>query len=96
MQRNSRGVLCRRFPAKGFAFFPQGRSHIFKIHAAKMSIEKGIRFELLARLCPNSTGEWRGERGEGEGEGVSACVCVCVCVCVPPKREERGCISECH
>ena len=40
-----------------------------------MSIEKGIRFELLARLCPNSTGEWRGERGEGEGEGVSACVC---------------------
>ncbi|CAI8057748.1 26S proteasome regulatory subunit 7 [Geodia barretti] len=34
----------------------EGRSHIFKIHAAKMSIEKGIRFELLARLCPNSTG----------------------------------------
>lgn len=34
----------------------EGRSHIFKIHAAKMSVEKDIRFELLARLCPNSTG----------------------------------------
>ena len=37
--------------------FVQGRSHIFKIHAAKMSVEKDIRFELLARLCPNSTGK---------------------------------------
>lgn len=35
----------------------EGRSHIFKIHAAKMSVEKDIRFELLARLCPNSTGK---------------------------------------
>jgi len=43
-----------------FATFVQGRSHIFKIHAAKMSVEKDIRFELLARLCPNSTGEWEG------------------------------------
>lgn len=34
----------------------EGRSHIFKIHAVKMSVEKDIRFELLARLCPNSTG----------------------------------------
>lgn len=33
-----------------------GRAHIFKIHANQMSCEKGIRFELLARLCPNSTG----------------------------------------
>jgi len=34
----------------------EGRAHIFKIHARTMSMEKNIRFELLARLCPNSTG----------------------------------------
>ena len=34
----------------------EGRSHIFKIHSKTMSMEKNIRFELLARLCPNSTG----------------------------------------
>ncbi|XP_064385085.1 26S proteasome regulatory subunit 7 [Halichondria panicea] len=34
----------------------EGRAHIFKIHAAKMSVEKDIRFELLARLCTNNTG----------------------------------------
>lgn len=35
----------------------EGRTHIFKIHARSMSVERGkIRFELLARLCPNSTG----------------------------------------
>lgn len=34
----------------------EGRTHIFKIHARSMSVEKDIRFELLARLCPNSTG----------------------------------------
>ncbi|XP_003384324.1 PREDICTED: 26S protease regulatory subunit 7 [Amphimedon queenslandica] len=34
----------------------EGRTHIFKIHAAKMSVEKDIRYELLARLCPNNTG----------------------------------------
>jgi len=33
-----------------------GRTHIFKINARSMSMEKGIRFELLARLCPNCTG----------------------------------------
>lgn len=37
--------------------FLQGRTHIFKIHARSMSVERDIRFELLARLCPNSTGE---------------------------------------
>ena len=37
--------------------FSQGRAHIFKIHARSMSVEKDIRYELLARLCPNSTGE---------------------------------------
>ena len=37
--------------------FLQGRSHIFKIHARSMSVEKDIRYELLARLCPNSTGQ---------------------------------------
>ena len=33
-----------------------GRVHIFKIHAKTMSMDKDIRFELLARLCPNTTG----------------------------------------
>ncbi|CAB1346222.1 unnamed protein product [Coregonus sp. 'balchen'] len=33
----------------------EGRTHIFKIHARSMSVERDIRFELLARLCPNST-----------------------------------------
>ena len=34
----------------------QGRAHIFKIHAKSMSCERDIRYELLARLCPNTTG----------------------------------------
>lgn len=34
----------------------EGRAHIFKIFAKTLSMEKGIRFELLARLCTNSTG----------------------------------------
>ncbi|XP_071945502.1 26S proteasome regulatory subunit 7 [Antedon mediterranea] len=34
----------------------EGRSHIFKIHARSMNVEKDIRYELLARLCPNTTG----------------------------------------
>lgn len=38
-------------------FVSQGRTHIFKIHARSMSVERDIRFELLARLCPNSTGK---------------------------------------
>merc|ERR1719264_215922 len=33
-----------------------GRNNIFRIHARSMSVEKDIRYELLARLCPNSTG----------------------------------------
>jgi len=35
-----------------------GRKHIFTIHARSMSVEKDIRYELLARLCPNSTGTY--------------------------------------
>eukprot|EP00033_Pygsuia_biforma_P000883 GCRY01001022.1.p1 GENE.GCRY01001022.1~~GCRY01001022.1.p1 ORF type:complete len:468 (+),score=109.08 GCRY01001022.1:116-1405(+) len=34
----------------------EGRAHILKIHAKQMNCEKNIRFDLLARLCPNSTG----------------------------------------
>lgn len=34
----------------------EGRIQIFKIHAKTMAIEKDVRFELLARLCHNSTG----------------------------------------
>lgn len=34
----------------------EGRAHIFKIHTKSMSVERDIRYELLARLCPNNTG----------------------------------------
>lgn len=34
----------------------KGRAKIFQIHSKKMNCDKGIRFELLARLCPNTTG----------------------------------------
>merc|ERR1712054_531240 len=33
-----------------------GRTHILKIHARSMSCDRDIRFELIARLCPNTTG----------------------------------------
>lgn len=29
---------------------------ILKIHAKSMSVDKDIRYELLARLCPSTTG----------------------------------------
>ncbi|KAI6216149.1 hypothetical protein M3Y99_01838300 [Aphelenchoides fujianensis] len=32
------------------------RAHIFKIHTKSMSVERDIRYDLLARLCPNCTG----------------------------------------
>lgn len=35
-----------------------GREHIFKIHAKGMSVERGIRYDLMARLCPNCTGNF--------------------------------------
>jgi 26S proteasome regulatory subunit T1 len=34
----------------------EGRTNIFKIHAKTMAMDRDVRFELLARLCPNSTG----------------------------------------
>merc|ERR1711912_54412 len=34
----------------------EGRAHIFKIHSKTMSVDRDVRFELLARLCPNTTG----------------------------------------
>eukprot|EP00163_Fabomonas_tropica_P004948 TRINITY_DN1441_c0_g1_i3.p1 TRINITY_DN1441_c0_g1~~TRINITY_DN1441_c0_g1_i3.p1 ORF type:complete len:263 (-),score=82.12 TRINITY_DN1441_c0_g1_i3:109-897(-) len=34
----------------------EGRTHIFKIHSKSINCERDIRFELLARLCPNCTG----------------------------------------
>ena len=53
----------------------EGRAHIFKIHARSMSVEKDIRYELLARLCPNSTGMYKESlrqlllpRNEGSGK----------------------------
>ena len=34
----------------------KGREEILKIHASKMSVEKNVRFSLIARLCKNATG----------------------------------------
>jgi 26S proteasome regulatory subunit T1 len=34
----------------------EGRGHILKIHSKRMSCDRDIRFELIARLCPNTTG----------------------------------------
>merc|ERR1712054_222664 len=34
----------------------EGRAGIFLIHSRSMNCERDIRFELLARLCPNTTG----------------------------------------
>merc|ERR1712124_67764 len=34
----------------------EARTNIFKIHGRSMNCERDIRFELLARLCPNATG----------------------------------------
>ncbi|PWN50323.1 26S proteasome subunit P45 [Violaceomyces palustris] len=34
----------------------EGRAHILRIHARSMSVDKDIRFHLIARLCPNATG----------------------------------------
>ncbi|BGO97534.1 26S proteasome regulatory subunit 7-like protein [Rhodotorula toruloides] len=34
----------------------EGRAHILRIHARSMAVERNIRFDLIARLCPNSTG----------------------------------------
>ena len=34
----------------------ESRTQIFQIHSRTMACERDIRFELLARLCPNTTG----------------------------------------
>lgn len=34
----------------------EGRAHILRIHGTRMSVERDIRYELIARLCPNATG----------------------------------------
>merc|ERR1711904_564863 len=34
----------------------ESRAQIFRIPTRTMAVEQGIRFELLARLCPSSTG----------------------------------------
>ncbi|KAJ3222694.1 26S proteasome regulatory subunit 7 [Clydaea vesicula] len=34
----------------------EGRTGIMRIHARSMSVERDIRYELIARLCPNATG----------------------------------------
>ena len=34
----------------------EGRGHILKIHSKRMNVDRDIRFELIGRLCPNTTG----------------------------------------
>ena len=34
----------------------EGRTNILKIHSKNMSVDRNIRFDLISRLCPNSTG----------------------------------------
>jgi len=34
----------------------EARTNIFQIHSRSINCERGIRWELLARLCPNTTG----------------------------------------
>lgn len=34
----------------------EGRANIFRIHSKAMSVDRDIRWELISRLCPNSTG----------------------------------------
>jgi 26S proteasome regulatory subunit T1 len=34
----------------------EGRAQIFRINARSLNMDRDIRFELLARLCPNTTG----------------------------------------
>jgi 26S proteasome regulatory subunit T1 len=34
----------------------EGRTQILRIHARAMSVDRAVRYELLARLCPNTTG----------------------------------------
>lgn len=34
----------------------EGRANIFRIHSKSMSCERDIRWELIARMCPNATG----------------------------------------
>ncbi|KAF8509901.1 P-loop containing nucleoside triphosphate hydrolase protein [Gautieria morchelliformis] len=51
----------------------EGRAHILRIHARSMSVERGIRFDLIARLCPNSTGaELRSVATEASSAGMFA------------------------
>jgi len=34
----------------------EGRTHILRIHAKSMNMERDIRYEVIARLCPDTTG----------------------------------------
>jgi len=34
----------------------EGRGHILRIHSKRVNCDRDIRFELIARLCPNTTG----------------------------------------
>jgi 26S proteasome regulatory subunit T1 len=34
----------------------ESRANILKIHTKRMSVDRNIRYELISRLCPNTTG----------------------------------------
>ena len=75
----------------------ESRTQIFQIHTRTMNVERNIRFELLARLCPNSTGaDIRSVCTEAgmfairnrwphasAAHPVSSCLCSAVSVCWP-------------
>ena len=52
----------------------EGRTHILKIHAKTMAVDADIRYELLARLCPNTTGLSSGACARRRGCSHSASV----------------------
>ncbi len=65
----------------------EGRAHILKIHSRSMSVERDIRYELIARLCPNATGaEMRSVCTEAGMFAIRSRrkVCVCVSLLSPP------------
>ena len=35
----------------------EGRESILRIHVKKMSVDRQIRYDLIARMCPNATGK---------------------------------------
>ena len=65
----------------------EARTHIFKIHTRSMNCDRDIRFELLARLCPNATGaELRSVCTEAGMFAIRARRKVLFCFCVSTRE----------